>query len=315
LQHCAVAVSALEKNSLRLAGQVLEAADLAALQKALIKAHPKLRVDVSAVRVLRQAGNAVLSVGVNLTSLHKSTSFGAELTNQMVFGEKVEVLDEKARWVYVRQPDGYLGWTYRPYLTDAALPEPTHLLLAPAVELRSLPAADGPIVTRLFSGTRLTVNALKKGWAQVTANKTGWLPLSDLRALDDLPATVKGRRAQMIEDAARLIGVPYLWGGTTGNGIDCSGFARLLHAWVGVDIPRDADLQWSAAKPVEPPFQPGDLLFFGEGDSGRAVTHVGVSLGGWKVIHAARSRNGVYMDDVQQNENLRAIFVGAGTFI
>jgi cell wall-associated NlpC family hydrolase len=306
---------ALEKNVVYLTGRVLEAANLTALNKAIIKAHPRLKVDAHAVQVLRNPKNSILSVGTNLTSLHKATSFGAEQTNQMVYGEQVEVLEEKARWVFVRQMDGYLSWTYRPYLTDAPRPAPTHIVLAAAIELRSLPEAAAPIVTRLFSGTRVKVEALKKGWAQVIANKTGWMPLADLRALDDIPKAIKARRAQLSDDSARMLGVPYLWGGTTGNGIDCSGFARLLHQWIGIDIPRDADMQCAAAKPVEPPFQPGDLLFFGEGDSARSITHVGVSLGGWKMIHASRGRNGVYIDDVQQNEHLRAIFASAGTFI
>ena len=112
-----------------------------------------------------------------------------------------------------------------------------------------------------------------------------------------------------------MIGVPYLWGGTSGNGIDCSGFARLLHRWVGIEISRDADMQSAQCKHVEPPFQPGDLLFFGEGESNRRITHVGISMGGWKMLHSSRSRNGVYLDNVRENESLRSIFAHAGTFM
>jgi len=112
-----------------------------------------------------------------------------------------------------------------------------------------------------------------------------------------------------------MIGVPYLWGGTSGNGIDCSGFVCLLHRWVGVDVPRDADMQHAAAKPIEPPFEVGDLFFFAESESKRKITHVGLSLGGWKMIHSSRGRNGVYIDDVQERQSLKEIYVSAGSFL
>jgi cell wall-associated NlpC family hydrolase len=112
-----------------------------------------------------------------------------------------------------------------------------------------------------------------------------------------------------------MVGIPYLWGGTSGNGIDCSGFARLLHRWVGINIPRDADMQWNAAKPVKPPYEVGDLFFFAEDDSKRNISHVGISLGGWKMIHSSRSRNGVYVDDIQETKYLKDIFASAGSFL
>ena len=143
---------------------------------------------------------------------------------------------------------------------------------------------------------------------------TGWVPAADLRALAELPQDEAGRRAQIVADAARFTGVPYLWGGCTAFGIDCSGFAQLLHRLAGVIIPRDADMQFEAGRPVDEPFQPGDLLFFGEGD-GRKITHVGVSLGGWRILHSSRSRNGVQEDDVQAVEHLRESFVGARSFV
>ena len=112
-----------------------------------------------------------------------------------------------------------------------------------------------------------------------------------------------------------MIGIPYVWGGISGNGIDCSGLTRLLHKWIGIDIPRDADLQYAASKSVEPPFKVGDLLFFREPGKKRPVTHVGVSLGGWKMIHSSQANNGVYVDEVQERESLKQMFVSAGSFL
>ena len=310
-----IKIRSLEAGQLALTGSVLEQADLDELIKLIAKQFKDLRVDVSDVNVLRKPSNPILTINTNLATIHNSASFFAELSSQMVFGEKVEILSEQANWAYVRQMDGYLGWTYKPYLTGTPIPDATHLVMDPAARLYAQPDVTAPIVTRVFSGSPVHCLSTANGWAQVSANQTGWMKLADLRALSDLPKSGPEIRAQMQNDARRMIGVPYLWGGTTGNGIDCSGLARLLHSWVGVNLPRDADMQSTQCKRVEPPYRPGDLFFFGEGDSDRRITHVGFSLGGWEMIHSSRARNGVYQDDVQKKEGLRSIFVHAGTFI
>jgi cell wall-associated NlpC family hydrolase len=237
------------------------------------------------------------------------------LSSELHYGTELEALDEKDQWVFTRQKDGYLGWAYRPYLSEGIAPAMTHLVLAPVIELRAEPDETNDIVTRAMSGTGVVIEETLNGWSRVTANKSGWLPSSDLRAIADIPDSIEEKRKLMIKDSARMIGIPYLWGGASGNGIDCSGFTRLLHRWVGIDIPRDADMQHDAAKPAEPPFEVGDLFFFSESDGVRKITHVGVCLGGWKMIHSSRANNGVYIDDLQERKSLKDIYVSAGSFL
>lgn len=300
-----------QHHYLSLGGRLLEEAQLSDLQRAF----PDLQLDTSLIRILGRDVRERVHVATNLTGLYERPTFGMPLSSELTYGTELEVLEEEKNWVFTRQKDGYLGWAYRPYLGEGPAPAATHLVLAPAIEVRAQPEETSEIVTRLVSGTGVSVEDIRADWLFISANKKGWIPSKHLRALADIPQTIEEKRKLMVEDAQRVKGIPYLWGGTSGNGIDCSGFARLLHCWVGVTIPRDADMQFSAARPVESPFEVGDLFFFAEKDSARHITHVGVSLGGWDVIHSSRANNGVYIDNVQERPLLREIYVSAGSFL
>jgi hypothetical protein len=304
-------IQGTQNGTLTLSGRLLDEAQL----ETLTHQFPKLKLDTASVRILRRHDLPRLHVGTNLTGLYERPTFGMPLSSELLYGTEFELLDEQGRWVFIRQKDGYLGWAYKPYLEEGLGPTPTHLVLAPSFELRTQPDESSEIVTRVLSGTGVVVEKTDGKWAKINASKTGWMPLSLLRAIRDIAEPIEEKRTMLIEDSMRMIGVPYLWGGASGNGIDCSGFARLLHGWVGAAIPRDADLQHTAAKPVEAPFEVGDLFFFAENESKRKITHVGMSLGGWKMIQSSRGRNGVYIDNVQERPSLKEIYVSAGSFL
>ena len=281
----------------------------------LSRLFPSRKLDTASIRILNADAHEHAHVTTNLMGLYERPTFGMPLSSELYYGTSLEVLDENGNWVFTRQADGYLGWAYRRYLSEGVSTTATHLVLAPAIEIREEPDEESGVLTRLVSGTAVSVEEKRGDWSLVMANKTGWIPSSSLRALVDIPETIEEKRALITSDAMRMIGIPYLWGGISGNGIDCSGFARLLHRWVGMQIPRDADMQQRAANPVEPPFEVGDLFFFGEGGGDRRITHVGISLGGWKMVHSSRGRNGVYVDDLEDSKFLKDIFVSAGSFL
>ena len=304
-------VTAAEANGrIQLSGTVLDAATATAVQNAFPGAETNLHV-------LRQNSPVYLAVNTTITGLHSKPGFASTLDSQLRNGQTVELLRTEDSWAFVRQPDGYLGWVYRPYLASVAAAKPTHLATEPVALLHLAPFADAPLASRLLGGTAVTVTQEQNGWAciDLVGEVTGWLPGRGLRSLP-LPTLPEPQlRQRLVADAHTFTGVPYLWGGSSGYGIDCSGFAQMVHHLSGIALLRDADMQFENGRAVEPPFQPGDLLFFASPNGHRRITHVGVSLGGWQLIHSSRSHNGVYVDDVQAVANLRETFAGARTYV
>lgn len=306
-----------------LQGTVLDEATLAAVLSHLRRRLPDTRWESDGVRVLRRPRPRLMAVATNLTGWQREPSWLGEQQSQVLNGAPVEILEEGERWSFGRLADGYLGYVYTGYLgsLDTA-PEPTHIVCYP-VALLWAESGAGPVpVGRIFAGTQVAATILPGGRAEVTlaGGLHGFAAPGELRPLDGVLA-VEERRQQLVQDAWPYIGVPYLWGGTTSQGIDCSGFAQLMHKLAGMTIPRDADVQFSVGQPVEPPFAAGDLLYFGGSGGHRDVSHVGISLGpehdadGMVMIHSSRSRNGVYVDDINAVDSLRTSFLGGRRFL
>ena len=316
-QRCQVEAVALEQSHCRLSGNVLDKATLDSVTAELSTDFPRLIFDTSNVQILRQSTPKYLIANTNLTGLHSEPTFRSEMMDQLLTGSIVEQLMVKGSWTFVRLPDGYLGWVYKSYMQSAAPYQSTHYICEPVSPLLASPDTEAPVCGRLLVGTAVCISHSDNGYQHVTTagHVDGWLPNTHLRAQETLPSTPADQRVQMIQDGRRFIGIPYLWGGITAYGFDCSGFVRLLHKLSGILIPRDADLQFAAGKPVEPPFQPGDLLYFGSASGHRSISHVGMSIGGWEIIHSSRPNNGVYIDNVEETSWLNDIFVGARTFV
>lgn len=319
LYYCQLDTDQLENNHCTLSGVILDADALTQVLDDLQTRFPTVIFATDNVKVLSQPVQKKLTVSTNVTSVMREPSWRSEQMSQVMNGWQVEILLDQESWVFVRQDrdNGYLGWVYRDFLVDESAPVMTHLVYESVSVLFTEPSVEASIVGRVMMGMEVAVTAVQDGWAQLSlaGGLTGWLPQAHVRPFSDIPQSESGRRQQIIKSACKLIGVPYQWGARTALGIDCSGLAELSHRLSGMAIPRDADMQFYAGQEIEPPFQAGDLLFFGSERGHRSISHVGISLGGWDIIHSSRSRNGVYIDNVQAEPWLKNIFLGARTFL
>jgi cell wall-associated NlpC family hydrolase len=264
-------------------------------------------------------------VVVAAENMYASPDESVEVVSQATLGQVVEVVEASEGFARVRTPDRYDGWVSRSALLeyeDATVPryarggrlvEVTGLMAnlyrEPDVTT-ARPRIQAPLATRLeVAGEDPGVRWLS---VRLPSGETAYVQRGDVKAVDPAAPPPRGTRDEVAATARRFLGVPYLWGGMTAHGIDCSGLvSRVYHAH-GVRLPRDANLQYETpdAAPVErDALLPGDLLFFGE-DAGN-VTHVGLYLGDGRFINATTYQAPVVREDRLDDPHWSSIYQGA----
>lgn len=270
------------------------------------------------VRLLPDAAVGTKTAGivkVSVANLRSKPGHSQELATQALMGTPLQVLDIQDGWYLVRTPDRYLAWLEPGAFVQMTSAEARRWLDG---DLRVYNAKSGEVLESPDTGlappniiSTIVLGSLVKfigpgsgAYAEIELpdGTTGYLLNDDLA---DPQAWMKTDSLDvdfLLSTADNLAGRPYLWGGTSSNGLDCSGFTKTAYYLNGFVTPRDASQQVHAGTEVEltPDFShlaAGDLLFFGRfrDDGSEKITHVGFYTGNGHFLHSGAD-NGRIME-------------------
>lgn len=241
-------------------------------------------------------------VNVSVCNLRSSADFSSEMMTQGLMGMPVRVL-EKDGWYRIQTPDKYIAWVHRVGIHPVTHEELVAWNKAPKVVVTShygfvysQPKVGTQPVSDVVAGNRLKLEGTKGAFYRVAYpdGRQGYLPKELAMPEAKWRVQIKRDAASIIATAHTLMGVPYLWAGTSSKGVDCSGFMRTVLFMHDILIPRDASQQAYVGEHIDiaPDFgnlQPGDLIFFGRkatAERRERVVHVGMYIGNKRFIHS-----------------------------
>ncbi|MFV3130675.1 C40 family peptidase [Niveispirillum sp. KHB5.9] len=227
------------------------------------------------VQAARFIDGVPCQVRSGFVALKEEPSFEARQSTELLLGEGFTVLDEHDGWAWGQnETDGYVGWL-RVEALEADLTEATHKVTALRTFLQPEADLKLPFLDVLPMGASVVVTGEQGDWRQVEGG--GWLHARHL-------APVDAHAADFVAVAERFVGTPYLWGGRTSIGIDCSGLVQVALLAAGAECLRDSDQQAAllgtliSADGTGVEYRRGDLVFF--------PGHVGIMTDATTLLHA-----------------------------
>lgn len=243
-------------------------------------------------------------VEVSVCNIRYSPKHAGELASQALMGMPVRVLEKEDNgWLLIQTPDQYISWVDRGAITmmnkegiDRWKAVPKVIYTRAYGSAYSEPDEESATVSDLVAGCMMELVAEKGDFYQVlfADQRIGFIPKNESNVYNEWLAKISASEESLIKTAKRLLGVPYLWGGTSFKGVDCSGFTKTVYFLNGIVLPRDASQQVMIGETTDKTgnwneLKPGDLLFFGEKreDGSERVIHVAMWLGNGEYIHAS----------------------------
>lgn len=294
---CKINAKLLSGDTLVLKGETTLPAAKEAIIKTLDSLGKKLIDSVSilpdTVENPRYLGLAMLSV----INLRRDPEHSSELVSQALMGTPVMILKKDHSWLLVRTPDRYISWTEQSSVRPVNWSEMSEWKTSDRVVFDRSSGwlysniAETGVVSDLVAGCIMarTADAGTHARVMLPDGREGFVVKSSITMFNQLFGRDSVSAEGITGRASLLLGVPYLWGGSSPKGVDCSGLVQTVFFMNGLIMPRDADQQGLYGDPVDiskdfSRLRAGDLLFFG---NPQKISHVAIYKGETEYIHSS----------------------------
>ena len=250
-------------------------------------------------------GTVVTTDGLNVRSEANTDS---SILTTLSYGTQVDVISTSGdgTWHQVSY-NGITGYVSGDYLQVTEKKIYGQVTEGP-LNIRSGPSTSDAVVGSLSTGSVVELQETLDGWYQIDE---GYICSDYVAQVDASVAASSGTGSQIAQHALQYVGSPYVYGGSSPSGFDCSGFTTYVMKHFGYSVNRTASGQMDNGTAVDrSQLQPGDLVFFNSGNSSKRATHVGIYTGNGQFVHASTSTTGVIVSDLNSSYYSRT-YVGA----
>lgn len=240
-------------------------------------------------------------VNVSVCNIRLFSSYDAEMVSQALMGTPVKILRKEGGWLLIQTPDLYLGWVDSDAIEAKSTDEYENwksssriFYTAKTGDIYTDPS-ETKVISDIVAGCIIEVSgSQQRGYkVKLPDGRMGFIPGDKGITLDQLDVESYLNSQNLVRTAESFMGIPYLWGGTSSKGFDCSGFVKTVYYLNGIILSRDASQQFQYGIRIRRASFPdsvktGDLLFFGTSRRGRPrATHVGMYIGDTEFIHCS----------------------------
>jgi cell wall-associated NlpC family hydrolase len=304
-------------NRIFVMGEMTDARIKTLLLDSLRKAKPEYTVVDSVALLpgkdLKETGYGIVRVSV--AQMRRQPARSSEQVSQTLLGTVLRLYKEKDGFYFVHNWDRYLGWVAKSSLVPvdslsaARWKEGSRVVCVANYGLvRDRSHTDGNVIVDLVPDAVLKKVGKRGGWVKVETpdGLTGWVEKDQV--MDEAEfRRIRANPDRIAATTRRFLGIPYLWGGTSAKGLDCSGLVQTVYRLNNISLPRDANQIALEGETVDigdgfGNLRKGDVLFFGSKPD--RITHCAVYLGDGRYIHSTTSVSKVVMNSLYPDDPL-----------